>query len=362
MDRRTSNAIKGIALILMFIHHFFTFPDWYIGAISYPSLLPFLNKLCYLTKICVPVFSFLTGYFYCFAKEKTYLYSLKKITDIYLSYWAFFVPFLIIAIIAGCYRFDIVNILLEAFAIKQDIMIFCWYVTFYSGAMLILPILTQMESKEPIKEAFLLLLLPILICTGISSFYRNPVIDNFCTWFPCIATGYLSAKYNLFCFFDKKLRCIKFRVARGFACILLVFLAFFGRYVFRKIQLGAIVLFETAYPLSFTMDFFFSPLFVYGLAKTLQIIKKSVLMSITEEIGKKSLGMWFAHCLFFNVCKEWSQKILYFPRNAVLVLIFGLALCYVLSILVELCTKRLLKEKNKLIDSARKKLQRKKAL
>lgn len=30
IDRNTTNAIKGIALILMFIHHFFTFPDLWI--------------------------------------------------------------------------------------------------------------------------------------------------------------------------------------------------------------------------------------------------------------------------------------------------------------------------------------------
>ena len=35
IDRKTTNAIKGTALVLMFIHHFFTFPDWLIDGIDY---------------------------------------------------------------------------------------------------------------------------------------------------------------------------------------------------------------------------------------------------------------------------------------------------------------------------------------
>ena len=33
-----TSAIKGVAIILMIVHHFFTFPSYYIEGISYPYL------------------------------------------------------------------------------------------------------------------------------------------------------------------------------------------------------------------------------------------------------------------------------------------------------------------------------------
>jgi uncharacterized membrane protein len=66
LKRDISSAIKGIALICMFLHHFFTFPDWYVEGISYPYLLGIVQYFYAPLKMCIPVFAFLTGYFYCF--------------------------------------------------------------------------------------------------------------------------------------------------------------------------------------------------------------------------------------------------------------------------------------------------------
>ena len=69
IEKEATNYIKGIALILMFVHHFFTFPKRYINGISYPYLSKFATLMCAPLKICVPVFAFLTGYFYYFSKR-----------------------------------------------------------------------------------------------------------------------------------------------------------------------------------------------------------------------------------------------------------------------------------------------------
>jgi len=69
-DKHTTNIIKGIALIFMFIHHMFTFPDAYIDGISYPALEPYAKWLCTPFNMCVAIFAFLTGYCYFFCKEK----------------------------------------------------------------------------------------------------------------------------------------------------------------------------------------------------------------------------------------------------------------------------------------------------
>ena len=38
INKENTLAIKGIALILMFIHHFFTFPNWIISGASFPHI------------------------------------------------------------------------------------------------------------------------------------------------------------------------------------------------------------------------------------------------------------------------------------------------------------------------------------
>ena len=65
--RDISGAIKGIALILMFIHHFFTFPEWIICGIDYPWIRTFAIQFGAPTKLCVALFAFLTGYFHAFS-------------------------------------------------------------------------------------------------------------------------------------------------------------------------------------------------------------------------------------------------------------------------------------------------------
>ena len=88
MDREITALVKGVALIFMFAHHFFFYPDWYVSGISYPGILPLVRYFQNPTKICVVVFAFITGYFYHFTREKTIRYSLGKIGQFLVSYWA----------------------------------------------------------------------------------------------------------------------------------------------------------------------------------------------------------------------------------------------------------------------------------
>ena len=64
LSKRDSDIIKGMAIVLMFVHHFFCFPTWYVDGISYPKLTGFAEFFRFPTKICVSIFAFLTGYAY----------------------------------------------------------------------------------------------------------------------------------------------------------------------------------------------------------------------------------------------------------------------------------------------------------
>ena len=59
--------------------------------------------------------------------------------------------------------------------------------------------------------------------------------------------------------------------------------------------------------------------------------------------------MWFLHGVFFNVCAPYTQKILYFPHNPVLVMIWGLAICLAASFLIMIPINFINKQKNRLL-------------
>lgn len=353
-DRDTTTALKGIALIFMFIHHFFTFPGFYVEGVSYPYLAEFAKDYCVPFKICVPVFAFLTGYFYAFRENRTFRYSLRKITDFYISYWFVCIPLMIFTSLTGCWEYSRMGILKELLALETPAMFFCWYVHFYAVFMLLLPLLTQSQDHTPAEDVIVLLILPVaatnvLRYCGWEGFVWDLVIE-IRDWFPCVAVGYLFAKYDLFekHFTPILTRCRR-EASRIALCLVMALAAFFGRYYGQFLNLGALDIRGGVYGLSFTMDIFYAPLFVFGVCNLLQYLRKTFLFSLLGKIGSQSMLMWFLHCIFFNVTKEITQPFIYAPRNPILVLIFALAVCYAAAVIIDKLLKPTLKLKNKLM-------------
>jgi len=342
MDRDTTDAIKGIALIFMFVHHFFTFPDFFISDIQYPWIQTFADAFCEPMKLCVPVFAFLTGYFYAFNQNRTIRYTLRKITDLYVSYWFVYLVILLVAVLTGCYAFSLYSIVFEMAALKMPLMVFCWYVLFYSYSMVLLLLLAK-QDNSPVEDILYLLVLPLLVSNVLSGMYLegflNSVVLNIRDWFPCLVSGYLCAKYGVF----GKLadRCsdrIRWSWGKVIFWMVLAMAAAAGRYWWKYLSFGSVHLRTGEYPIKLTADFFLAPVFVYGAAKLLQNLKNTVLLTILKKIGKNSLNMWFFHCIFFNACRDITQPVLYWPGNPVLVVLWGLLLCYVPSVLIHKIT------------------------
>ena len=45
MERSLTIYLKGIAIILMVMHHSFAFPEWYVDGISFPYLIPYVKYI-----------------------------------------------------------------------------------------------------------------------------------------------------------------------------------------------------------------------------------------------------------------------------------------------------------------------------
>ena len=168
-DHSTTNILKGIAIIMMFVSHFFMFPNWWVDGISYSASewAKWKHNLGAPLAFCVNIFCFLTGYFYYFNKNKTYKYSLKKIWNLLIPYWV--VMFLLMGVstyFCG-YHYTWNAVLRESLALSRPTMIFCWYVNFYILCMLCLPLCVKLMSKNIYFDLFLALILyPIIALVG----------------------------------------------------------------------------------------------------------------------------------------------------------------------------------------------------
>ena len=335
IEKDDTNFIKGIALILMFIHHFWACPAFYAEGISYPNLLWVYKYLFAPTKICVFIFAFLTGYFYYYSKKKTFKYSVKKITDLWITYIVIFLLLLLVAIKLNVYNFDIQTLILEFFAIRRPIMVFCWYVIFYIISILILPIYFKLSENYPVFCFFISIILPPILNFSSSILFQRRLIPqeveqtiSFLTYFPCVASGLLFAKYGFF-FEFKKLLNKK------------------SKFINIIISLAIILFSSLARFFTESYDFALTPLFVYGVIEIYHNVNFKRIFFAVNIIGKYSLLMWFIHCIFFNSCKNYTQKILFFPENPVLVTLWGLLICLTAAFILKFPIDFINKFKNK---------------
>lgn len=77
------------------------------------------------------------------------------------------------------------------------------------------------------------------------------------------------------------------------------------------------------------------PVFIFSVVELVQGIQEYLPIRALEKMGVYSVFMWFWHCMFFNVCKEYTQPVLYISQNPILVIIWGIVLCYALASLID---------------------------
>lgn len=269
INRETTFVIKGIAIILMFVHHSFTYPNWYIEGISYPSLLTFASCMRNPFRLCVAIFAFLTGYFYVFS-AKTYKYSFKKITDLLFAYWMIYLPILLISVLSGCYTLSWTDVLKECFSIINPVMVFCWYIHFYMITMLILPIISKLLDRNLLSALLIGIIVPVIVATFLTNYVSafKECIRELRLYFPVVATGYICARYSLFGTTNKcsasvqeHFSCKLFRI---FLFGLLLLISFIGPYIFPHMEINFVTILETDSSIRISMDILYAPLFIYS--------------------------------------------------------------------------------------------------
>lgn len=350
-DKDTSNILKGIALIMMFIHHFFTFPTWWGEGISYPLIARLSPFFCAPFRLCVPVFCFLTGYFYFYGKNKSFKYSLKKIADILISYWCIFFIIAMIAVLCVDYQYTLGNFVKECFALYRPTMCFCWYVNFYIAFMLILPFITKVMSKNIHVDLIITFIIIPYAIRLMEHFPSNDIVYeilvNLSPWFSIVLTGYIFASYNLFeRIYKLNTKIIRNKILNIIAYLVIACVVPMGRWAEPTMTIA----FRKFPSINVSMDVFYAPVFIYVVVNLCKAIDFKSIKFVLIQIGKYSLHMWFISCIFFNNCKAVFQPILYYPHNPVIVTIWGLVLCFVPSYILDIGIKRMQSIKNKILS------------
>lgn len=339
ISKNTTNLIKGVAILLMLIHHFLGFPNWLVDGVNYPDFKILGENLNvwirYSTKICVALFAFITGYAYFIRNNQTLKYGIKKIINFLERYWfILFIIFIPIVLIIGQKEINLKIIILNLFATEADegIINFAWYVFFYIFAMITLPLLKRISNNNFWHD--------LIVMVGFCVFARNLlvkadfkydfIIDDLRTcfyWMPTVIIGWLVAKYNLLSKIHK--------VFKGSNKLVYLFLVF--------LILGARLKWHEA--ITINLDIIHAPLIVYFLSCLLENAN-NILTNILKFFSANSTNLWFIHNIFFSTyTKEVFQPFVYISSNPIIVVLWGIIICLPFSIIINYLFK--LKDKVK---------------
>ena len=353
-----TKQVKGLAIVLMFIHHLWAFPDRipggnlkYIFYFSYSSLGLF-------GKICVSIFFFLGGYGIYLQSTKKDFTILKNIKKLYVSYWKVFLIFIPIALlffnnqINYCDSSNIYarfsnyswNSVLENFlGFSNSLNGEWWFFKSYLIAIITFPLAKKIIEKNSIhKNIFYIVIFDILITTifpqigkieGFGSLNKSYLYNNlFCQSAPfaaCFYMGILFAKENLII----KLRDLvkkNYKINFITDIIIMFFIMYLRTYI-----TGA------------ELDILFVPLIIIvfiDLISYLHIISK-----LFESIGKHSTNMWLIHsfyCYYFYPVVKIVIKL----KWAIPCLIVLIVLTYISSYFVNVFWKYVVKLYTKIHD------------
>lgn len=260
-----SRVIRGIAIILMVLNH--SLPGKIIG-------------------FAVPLFSFLIGYGYAFAKEHNLRNSGRRVWHLLSNYWlVLFLLCLPAALISYPKPIPLSEIALCMFGLNGRLNFYSWFIYFFIFTMGVLPFTSRMIDRYGFKGV----LITSLICgIGVLTAINLPggekilpvnVMHRCLRYFPIVAMGYWLASYKVFS-----------RIYYPDSKIMI------------GVALGAMaaIYFLRGLPYAMVFDLLWAPVFAICVAIAFRPAMMSIPKAFLTEMGIKSMFIWFTHALFFT--------------------------------------------------------------
>lgn len=326
--------IKGIAIILMIFHHLFWSRSFFSNySVSFePFGVNIITKIAIFCKICVPIFTFLSGYGLMY----TYKKSKIKRTFWLQRYFKLMKPFWIIMLICYIYSFIKMNSIMNLFLQKGNFLTiiiyflinisgfsgivgtpnFCdhwWYIGASLVFIFLLPILYKLSKKYGW----------FIVGVGIIILPRIMGIANYSTTsaFPFIFSFYLGMycqEKNIMIAIKKKWSENLLRKIAKFILyiIILILLLYINTYFSRNI----------IWEFSFGLTPFVYICFFYNYITNIPLISQ-----ILRKLGEKSLSMFMIHGFIISDYKS----IIYDGNNFLLSLIIVIIISYIIGYFIE---------------------------
>lgn len=345
-SREDTKAIKGIAVILMIIHHLWGFPNRIPGGELTSLIILFgQDSTSYFGsfgKLCVSLFFFLGGYGLYKCYESNSLDLIQHIKKLYISYWKVFVIFVPIGFLffsnqpiycaneGICTRFanfSFQALISNFLGFSNSYNSEWWFFQSYIIAILTFPFIVRVIRKFSFSvNMFIIILLTIAVTNVLPALGTIEILGQLeksklydiilCQYAPhitCFWAGILMSKDNSLTHLAQSLS--KNRLFSPCHNLLL---------------LGAVVFARTSV-FGNQFDIFFTPLFIVccsNLLHHLQPIRKLFLL-----FSKHSTNMWLIHSFFCFYFYPFA-KLVVAPRYAILSLGVLILLTFTSSVLL----------------------------
>lgn len=350
--REHTKAIKGIAVVLMLLHHIAGFPERFpVGFEGFSSIWTgfvdegYLEELAKCGKICVPVFFFLGGYG-LYKRWESGKFSLSgSIVSQYKQYWKVFAVFVPVAFLFFARTGDDINSLATRYTIVTGkdyitalISNFLGYSSSFNGEWYILlkyicalPLgyLLLMAIKDHqsfLKDMFIVIVLSIVIYNVFPNLNNTQVFANInsnmlydkiflsADYVGYFCEGIVFAKYDMLAALKKKVKCItleKMLCGFGIAAVLWCRMYMVGGGPADIIYVPALIVFAS------------------DLLDGSRVMNKIFLC-----LGKHSANMWYIHSFYCYYFLE-VTKIVYSTRSVWIDLLILILLSLASSVLLE---------------------------
>ncbi len=342
--RNDTKVIKAIAIVLMFIHHLFFFPERIAEDITYIPLFSFGgNTIEYLIgqfgKICVMLFVFLSGYgTFWVCKDQ----SMRKISKViaqkckklYFVYWQVFLIFIPICLLAGAETvpLDFEQFLWNFSGLKITYNGEWWFFTPFVVLLVAFPLIYRLSEKFQnvftefvticAVNTFVVFVLPKLTKYQWGASLSNSLVyDLFVQGMrllPGFLMGCMFAKHDLL---SKIKRKFSGNILWCAVSLMLLFAVFYMR---RKTNDN--------------YDFVYAPLFTASVAVLLNNQAGAVIKRPLLWIGNESTIMWLTHSFY---CYILCQRLIYLPRFAPLIVLWLLLISFVTAKAIKMIYKYL---------------------
>ena len=324
-SKRNCDVLKGVAILLMYFHHLFAFPDriiypnHYIPIIGIYDIEYFIAEF---SKICVPIFLFLSGIGFSFQDNKKVRYYLHKVIDFYLAYFIVFAIFIPMGFVlfgnVNNLDFQITSFLSNLSMLSSTYNSEWWFAGVYVLCVILTPLLKRLGVN--LSAIISLTLLCLYFSLHFLSISTPPIVNNFLLW-QCIFIFGL--------FFSKILSNFEshaiFSHIKIHATLLSIFSSFVALILYQYFKVYLLIM--------------FTPLFCLLACIVLNGCNNKFIFCF-EWLGKRTIFMWLTHSFF---CYYYFQNVVFHPEYSFLIflnlILLTLPCCFLLEQLLMLVNK-----------------------